>query len=77
MNKDLLEGKWHEFKGKIKEKWGKLTDDDLAKINGKKEELIGHLQTRYGYAKDRAEKELHEFESSCGCDKSKTGEHHH
>lgn len=77
MNQDLLEGKWHQFKGKIKEKWGKLTDDDLAKINGKKESFLGYLQSRYGYAKDHAEKELHEFEKTCGCGKAKTEEHHH
>ena len=77
MNKDLLEGKWHQFKGKIKEKWGKLTDDDLKKIDGKKESFLGYLQTHYGYAKDRAEKELHEFEKTCGCGKSKSDEYRH
>lgn len=64
MNKDLFEGKWHEYKGKVKEKWGKLTDNDLTQINGKREALIGKLQTHYGYAKDQAESELEEFESS-------------
>ena len=64
MNKDLFEGKWHEYKGKVKEKWGKLTDNDLTQINGKREALLGKLQTHYGYAKDRAESELEEFESS-------------
>lgn len=61
MNKDTFEGKWHELKGKVKEKWGKLTDDDLTKINGKREALLGKLQTHYGYAKDKAEKELSDF----------------
>jgi len=70
MNKDLFQGKWHEVKGKIKEKWGKLTDDDLTEINGKKEALLGKLQSSYGYAKDKAEKELCDFEKACGCDKS-------
>ncbi|MFI0435448.1 MAG: CsbD family protein [Parachlamydiaceae bacterium] len=70
MNKDLFQGKWHEIKGKIKEKWGKLTDDDLTEISGKKEAFLGKLQTHYGYAKDKAEKELCDFEQSCGCDKS-------
>lgn len=64
MNKDLFQGKWHEYKGKVKEKWGKLTDNDLTEINGKKEALVGKLQTYYGYAKDKAEKELDEFEKS-------------
>ncbi len=81
MNKDTLQGKWNEYKGQIKEKWGKLTDDDMTEIEGKRDQLIGKIQTRYGYAKDRAEKELKDFEKtfcssddkegSCGCsDKS-------
>lgn len=69
MNKDLFEGKWHEFKGKVQEKWGELTDDDLKQINGKRESLLGKLQTYYGYAKDKAEKELDSFEKSCHCSK--------
>lgn len=64
INKDVFQGKWHEYKGKLKEKWGRLTDNDIAEINGKRETLLGKLQTRYGYAKDRAEKELNEFEKS-------------
>jgi uncharacterized protein YjbJ (UPF0337 family) len=75
MNKDLFQGKWHEYKGKLKEKWGKLTDNDLAEINGKKELLLGKIQTHYGYAKDKAEKELADFESSCHCDKSEKHKH--
>lgn len=66
MNKDLFQGKWHEVKGKVKEKWGKLTDDDIAQINGKREALLGKLQSQYGYAKDKAEQELSNFEKSCG-----------
>lgn len=70
MNKDLFEGKWHEIKGKVKEKWGKLTDNDLTEINGKTENLLGKLQKHYGYAKDKAEKEINDFEKSYR-------EHHH
>lgn len=77
MNKDLFEGKWHEYKGKIKEKWGKLTDNDLTQIDGKRETLLGKLQTSYGYAKDKAETELAEFEKSCGCDKTEKKKIHH
>ena len=77
MNKDLFEGKWHEFKGKLKDKWGKLTDDDLTQINGKKEALLGKLQSTYGYAKDRAESELHDFEKSCGCGNKSDKAHSH
>lgn len=64
MNKDIFKGKWHDFKGKIKAKWGKLTDDDLTEINGERESLLGKLETRYGFEKDRAEKELEKFEES-------------
>lgn len=67
MNKDTFEGKWHEIKGKLKTQWGKLTDDDLAQINGKREELLGRLQKRYGYVKEKAEEELKSFEKSCHC----------
>ena len=50
--------------GKVKEKWGKLTDDDLTAINGKKEQLVGKIQERYGIAKDAAEKQVDEFTRS-------------
>lgn len=62
MNKDTLEGNWKQFKGKVKEEWGKLTDDDLDIINGRREQLVGTLQERYGLAKDAAEKQIKEFE---------------
>jgi uncharacterized protein YjbJ (UPF0337 family) len=61
MNWDQVEGKWKEYSGKIKEKWGKLTDDDLTVISGKKEQLVGKLQQRYGMAKDQAEQQVDEF----------------
>lgn len=64
MNKEQFKGNWNQIKGKIKEKWGDLTDDDLAKINGRRDQLVGHLQERYGIAKERAEEELSDFESS-------------
>jgi len=59
--KDILEGKWNQVKGKIKQNWGKLTDDDLTKINGKRIELVGKLQERYGYQKKQAEEEVENF----------------
>lgn len=70
MNQEIFEGKWHEYKGKVKEKWGKLTDNDLTEINGKKEVLAGKLESHYGYTKDQVHKELSDFESSCKCKKS-------
>jgi uncharacterized protein YjbJ (UPF0337 family) len=61
MNRDVLEGNWKQMRGRIKEMWGKLTDDDLDTIDGKRDRLIGKLQERYGYAKDKAEQELDRF----------------
>jgi uncharacterized protein YjbJ (UPF0337 family) len=58
MNWDRVEGNWTQFKGKVQQKWGKLTDDDLDVIEGKQKELIGRLQQRYGVAKDEAEREI-------------------
>jgi uncharacterized protein YjbJ (UPF0337 family) len=60
MNWDQVEGKWQQLKGKVRAKWGKLTDDDLQVIGGKKDQLLGKLQERYGYAREKAEKDLEE-----------------
>jgi uncharacterized protein YjbJ (UPF0337 family) len=62
MNKDQLKGKWHQLKGEAKVQWGKLTDDDLDQAAGQTEKLIGLLQERYGYARERAELEVRAFE---------------
>lgn len=61
MNSDIIQGKWDEVKGKVKQHWGKLTNDDLTVIDGKQQELCGKLQKRYGYSKEQAEKEMHNF----------------
>ena len=61
MNWDTVKGDWKQFAGKIKEKWGDLTDDDLAKINGQREQLEGKLQERYGLAKDEAKKQVDDW----------------
>jgi uncharacterized protein YjbJ (UPF0337 family) len=58
MNWDRVEGGWNAFKGKVQQKWGKLTDDDLTVIDGKRSELSGRLQQRYGVAKDEAERQI-------------------
>ena len=63
MNKDEAGGNWKQFKGKAKEKWGKLTDDDMTVIEGKRDQLVGRIQERYGYAKDQAEKEVTDWET--------------
>jgi uncharacterized protein YjbJ (UPF0337 family) len=62
MNTDQLKGKWHQLKGEAKTRWGKLTDDDLTQAAGQTEKLIGLLQERYGYARERAEREVREFQ---------------
>jgi uncharacterized protein YjbJ (UPF0337 family) len=61
MNRDIMEGKWTEMKGKVQQQWGKLTDDDLDMIEGKRKELVGRIQKRYGYQMDKAEKEVDDF----------------
>ena len=61
MDWNRVEGNWKQVKGKVKEQWGKLTDDDLDVIAGKQDQLEGKLQERYGYAKDRAQKEMNDW----------------
>jgi uncharacterized protein YjbJ (UPF0337 family) len=63
MNWDRIEGNWKQFAGKAKESWGKLTDDDIAVVNGKRDQLVGKIQNRYGCAKDEAEKQVRDWES--------------
>lgn len=67
MNADTIAGSWKQFKGKVKEKWGNLTDDDLTAIEGMKDRLVGKLQERYGYARERAQKEADQFYTDCNC----------
>ena len=62
MNNDRIEGQWKQLSGKIKEKWGKLTDDDLKQATGNSEYLAGKIQERYGIAKDVAQKQVKEFQ---------------
>lgn len=62
MDWNIVEGNWKQFKGKIKEQWGKITDDDLDKIAGKRDQLAGKIQESYGIGKDEAEQQLRDFE---------------
>jgi uncharacterized protein YjbJ (UPF0337 family) len=64
MNEDRMQGNWKQVKGKVKEQWGKLTDDDLDVIGGKRDQLVGRIQERHGIAKDAAEREGENFERS-------------
>jgi uncharacterized protein YjbJ (UPF0337 family) len=61
MNKDIIQGKWKEIKGKIRQQWSEFTEDDVGHMKGTFEELAGALQKKYGYQKDRAEKEIEKF----------------
>ncbi len=61
MNADVLAGKWKQVQGEVKKQWGKLTDDDLAIVEGQKDKLVGLVQERYGYAREKAEHEVDEF----------------
>ena len=63
MNSDRLEGNWKQLKGSIKEKWGKLTEDDLDVIDGRRDQLLGKIQERYGIARDEAERQMKDFDS--------------
>lgn len=64
MNWDEIKGNWRQQKGRLKEKWGELTDDDLDRIEGKRDQLLGILQKNYGRTKEAAEREISEFEDS-------------
>lgn len=64
MNEDRIKGKWKQLSGTMKEKWGKLTDDDLQVAEGNAEYLAGRVQERYGLARDEAERQVREFERS-------------
>ena len=58
---ELLEGNWKQLKGKVKEKWGNLTDDDLTAINGQRDQLEGKIQQRYGLAKDKVRQDVDDW----------------
>jgi uncharacterized protein YjbJ (UPF0337 family) len=64
MNWDQISGNWKQAKGTVKEKWGQLTDDDLTTINGKRDQLVGRVQERYGIAKEEAERQVKAWEKT-------------
>jgi len=61
VNQDILQGKWKQVKGQAKQQWGKLTDNQLDRIEGRTEELVGLVQEAYGYSRERAQKEVDDF----------------
>ena len=58
MNRDIFQGKWKQLRGQVKQWWGDLTDDDLKEIEGNRDKLVGKLQERYGYTRDKAQLEV-------------------
>jgi uncharacterized protein YjbJ (UPF0337 family) len=62
MNWDQVEGKWKQLKGSVKQKWGKLSDDDLDVIAGKRDELMGKIQERYGITREEAQKQIEDWD---------------
>lgn len=63
MNHDRIEGRWKQLKGKVKEQWGKLTDDQIDVISGQRDQLVGKIQEAYGISKDEAEQQIQSFEN--------------
>lgn len=61
MNNDILEGKWKQLRGEIRETWGELTDDEIDQIAGKRDKLAGTLQEKYGWSRDEAERNIEDF----------------
>ena len=61
MNEDQIKGQWKQLKGKVREQWGKLTDDEIDQIAGRRDQLIGKVQERYGVRKEEAERQVKEF----------------
>lgn len=67
MNWDTVKGDWKQFKGKIRERWGDFTDDELDRVQGRREQFEGLLQKKFGIAKDEVERQIDDFERSCNC----------
>ncbi len=60
-NEDIFQGKWSQLKGKLRQQWGELTDDDIERVAGKRDELVGILQEKYGHSQEEAEREVNDF----------------
>ena len=67
MNKEQVDGKATQLKGRIKETWAKLTDNDIMLLDGKRDQFLGKIKEHYGLAKEQAEKEVRALEQECGC----------
>ncbi len=69
MNEDILQGTWKQIRGKVQEQWGELTDDDLDKIQGKSDQMVGLLQKKYGFTREEAESQYNDFVSAMDDDR--------
>ncbi len=67
MNSDTMKGTWKQLKGKIKEAWGDLTDDEIEQAEGKRDQLVGTIQKKYGKTKEEVDRQLSGYERDCGC----------
>jgi uncharacterized protein YjbJ (UPF0337 family) len=76
MNWDQIEGKWKQYKGHIRTKWGKLTDDDLEAIKGRREQLTGRIQELYGISREEAHKQVDEFLAAGGGERTRASGSH-
>jgi len=65
MNQDQMQGNWQQVKGKLREKWGELTDDELEQTKGNRDQIAGKIREKYGIAKDEAQQQVAQVESSC------------
>jgi len=74
VNWDQIEGKWKQYSGRFREKWGKLTDSDMEVIRGRKDQLVGKVQERYGIARDEAERQVNEFAASFRAEETERSE---
>ena len=77
MNWDQIEGRWNEFKGKAKQQWGKLTDDDLDVVEGRRDELLGKVQHAYGVSREEAEKQVSRWEADDASESQAAKRDHH
>jgi uncharacterized protein YjbJ (UPF0337 family) len=77
MNWTQVEGKWEQLKADVKSKWGKLTDDDITYVSGKRDKLVGKLQERYGLLRENAQKDVDEWFEKVGARIDRIGEHRH
>jgi uncharacterized protein YjbJ (UPF0337 family) len=75
MNKDQFESKWEELKSEVKQKWEKITTDDIENIHGKKDKLIAKLRERYGFNSEKAKSEFEVFMNDCNCESNNTSHH--